>query len=263
METETEVAVLQSSGSEVRLQVTPVWPLVPGERPPSSMVPSILVNAAQGSKLVIGGAGGELIISAVAQVSLGAPGWNVPFLSNTVVLLSWGKEEVGVGWLAPPPRFLPASLPQAIMNKLWLGFDLQAAIAAPILHVNNKGQVEYESTFSQVRPQSQRHLGWTPQCMLLKAPRWISATEYLRPGTLPLWGPSGVEKLSGGGTRSASWPPRQRTGCHPYFSQAEHLGTLVLALSVLFSPSTSFPGCGPSVSLMMICFFSCYLQVYL
>ncbi|XP_037014715.2 glutathione hydrolase 5 proenzyme [Artibeus jamaicensis] len=77
---------------------------VPGERPPSSMVPSILVNAAQGSKLVIGGAGGELIISAVAQ---------------------------------------------AIVNKLWLGFDLGAAIAAPILHVNDKGQVEYESRFSQ------------------------------------------------------------------------------------------------------------------
>lgn len=40
------------------------------------------------------------------------------------------------------------------MNKLWLGFDLQAAIAAPILHVNDKGQVEYESNFSQVSPQS-------------------------------------------------------------------------------------------------------------
>ncbi|XP_036923349.1 glutathione hydrolase 5 proenzyme [Sturnira hondurensis] len=79
-------------------------PPVPGERPPSSMVPSILVNTAQGSKLVIGGAGGELIISAVAQ---------------------------------------------AIVNKLWLGFDLGAAIAAPILHVNDKGQVEYESRFSQ------------------------------------------------------------------------------------------------------------------
>ncbi|XP_029075242.1 glutathione hydrolase 5 proenzyme isoform X2 [Monodon monoceros] len=82
--------------------VTP--PPVPGERPPSSMVPSILVNAAQGSKLVIGGAGGELIISAVAQ---------------------------------------------AIMNKLWLGLDLQAAIAAPILHVDSKGRVEYEPSFSQ------------------------------------------------------------------------------------------------------------------
>ena len=76
-------------------------PPVPGERPPSSMVPSILVNAAQGSKLVIGGAGGELIISAVAQ---------------------------------------------AIVNKLWLGLDLQAAIAAPILHVDSKGRVEYEPT---------------------------------------------------------------------------------------------------------------------
>ncbi|XP_033056252.1 glutathione hydrolase 5 proenzyme isoform X1 [Trachypithecus francoisi] len=80
------------------------WPPVPGERSPSSMVPSILINKAQGSKLVIGGAGGELIISAVAQ---------------------------------------------AIMNKLWLGFDLRAAIAAPILHVNSKGRVEYEPSFSQ------------------------------------------------------------------------------------------------------------------
>uniref|UniRef100_A0A452T266 Glutathione hydrolase 5 proenzyme n=1 Tax=Ursus maritimus TaxID=29073 RepID=A0A452T266_URSMA len=77
---------------------------VPGERPPSSMVPSILVNTAQGSKLVIGGAGGELIISAVAQ---------------------------------------------AIINKLWLGFDLSTAIAAPILHVTSKGHVEYEPRFSQ------------------------------------------------------------------------------------------------------------------
>ncbi|XP_022351373.1 gamma-glutamyltransferase 5 isoform X4 [Enhydra lutris kenyoni] len=89
---------------QMRVQVTPTWPPVPGERPPSSMVPSILVNTARGSKLVIGGAGGELIISAVAQ---------------------------------------------AIINKLWLDFDLRTAIAAPILHVNSKGHVEYEPTFSQ------------------------------------------------------------------------------------------------------------------
>ncbi|XP_036132873.1 glutathione hydrolase 5 proenzyme isoform X4 [Molossus molossus] len=101
-------------GSEARLQVTPIWPPVPGERPPSSMVPSILVNTVQGSKLVIGGAGGELIISAVAQV---------------------------------------------IMNKLWLGFDLGAAIAAPILHVNDKGQVEYESGFSQEVQKGLEHRG--------------------------------------------------------------------------------------------------------
>uniref|UniRef100_A0A2K6V3D7 Glutathione hydrolase 5 proenzyme n=1 Tax=Saimiri boliviensis boliviensis TaxID=39432 RepID=A0A2K6V3D7_SAIBB len=79
-------------------------PPVPGERPPSSMVPSILINKAQGSKLVIGGSGGELIISAVTQ---------------------------------------------AIVNKLWLGFDLRAAIAVPILHINSKGRVEYEPNFSQ------------------------------------------------------------------------------------------------------------------
>ncbi|XP_019661318.1 glutathione hydrolase 5 proenzyme isoform X3 [Ailuropoda melanoleuca] len=92
-------------GSKVTPQPgEPEDPTVPGERPPSSMVPSILVNTAQGSKLVIGGAGGELIISAVAQ---------------------------------------------AIINKLWLGFDLSTAIAAPILHVTSKGHVEYEPRFSQ------------------------------------------------------------------------------------------------------------------
>lgn len=77
---------------------------VPGERPPSSMVPSILISAAQGSKLVIGGAGGHLIIPAVAQ---------------------------------------------AIMNKLWLGLDLQESIKAPILHVDSQGAVNYEPSFSQ------------------------------------------------------------------------------------------------------------------
>lgn len=40
---------------------------------------------------------------------------------------------------------------QTIMNKLWLGFDLTEAIAAPILHVNSKGHVEYEPKFNQVR----------------------------------------------------------------------------------------------------------------
>lgn len=92
-------------------------PPVPGERPPSSMVPSILVNAAQGSKLVIGGAGGELIISAVVQV---------------------------------------------IVNKLWLGLDLGAAIAAPILHVNNKGQVEFEPHFPQEVRQGLERRGQQP-----------------------------------------------------------------------------------------------------
>ncbi|XP_049646639.1 glutathione hydrolase 5 proenzyme [Suncus etruscus] len=77
---------------------------VPGERPPSSMVPSILISAARGSKLVIGGAGGHLIIPAVAQ---------------------------------------------AIMNKLWLGLDLQESIKTPILHVDSQGAVDYEPSFSQ------------------------------------------------------------------------------------------------------------------
>ncbi|XP_035123357.1 glutathione hydrolase 5 proenzyme isoform X3 [Callithrix jacchus] len=107
------------------------WPPVPGERPPSSMVPSILINKAQGSKLVIGGSGGELIISAVAQ---------------------------------------------AIMNKLWLGFDLRAAITAPILHVNSKGCVEYEPNFSQ------------RQCLALLL--WLFSNSWPQVILLP-WLPSG------------------------------------------------------------------------
>lgn len=48
------------------------------------------------------------------------------------------------------PRNLHAS-PQVIVNKLWLGLDLGAAIAAPILHVDDQGQVEFEPHFPQVR----------------------------------------------------------------------------------------------------------------
>ncbi|XP_063664382.1 uncharacterized protein LOC100608824 isoform X2 [Pan troglodytes] len=55
---------------------------------------------------------------------------------------SWTYASDAPGVPAPPPHL-------AIMNKLWLGFDLRAAIAAPILHVNSKGCVEYEPNFSQ------------------------------------------------------------------------------------------------------------------
>lgn len=189
------------------------------------MVPSILVNTARGSKLVIGGAGGELIISAVAQVSWGTPGWNIPTPGG-------GRKELvygGCGHCPLPPLLCSPSLPQAIINKLWLDFDLRTAIAAPILHVNSKGHVEYEPTFSQVRPLSLPPPGLMPRCMLLKAPSGISATESLQLGSLPLLGPS-IQKLSVGGARPVLWPLRQRTGCHPCFSQARHLCPFVSAL---------------------------------
>lgn len=144
------------------------------------MVPSILVNAAQGSKLVIGGAGGELITSAVAQVSLGTPGWKGPSPGSPGVLLLGQGRGWGSGSLRP-------SLPQAIINKLWLGFDLRAAIVAPILHVDDKGQVEYEPGFSQVRPRPRPPPGGTPWWVPLRAPAGIPGTEYLRPGTPQLW----------------------------------------------------------------------------
>lgn len=60
----------------------------------------------------------------------------------------------GPGWCPlfvprPPAPPLPT---QVIVNKLWLGWDLSAAIAAPILHVDDEGRVEFEPGFPQVRP---------------------------------------------------------------------------------------------------------------
>lgn len=139
---------------------------VPGERPPSSMVPSILISAARGAKLVIGGAGGELIISAVVQVSRGGRGLVTVEASGG---RGWGGGGTwccclpcfsGSGWHGGgalcPPCLLPfptSPVPphQAVMNKLWLGLDLSEAIAAPILHVGSQGRVEFEPNFSQVR----------------------------------------------------------------------------------------------------------------
>ncbi|XP_054248601.1 glutathione hydrolase 5 proenzyme [Indicator indicator] len=74
----------------------------PGEKPPSAMVPSILLSKT-GDMLVIGGAGGGWIISATAM---------------------------------------------AIINKLWFGYDLERAIAAPIMHAEGD-TVLFEEHFSE------------------------------------------------------------------------------------------------------------------
>uniref|UniRef100_F6SKQ1 Gamma-glutamyltransferase 5 n=1 Tax=Ornithorhynchus anatinus TaxID=9258 RepID=F6SKQ1_ORNAN len=59
---------LPSSSQEVSLDKTgaPYCPCVAGERPPSSMMPSILISRDKKSKLVIGGSGGEMIVSSTA-----------------------------------------------------------------------------------------------------------------------------------------------------------------------------------------------------
>ncbi|XP_071427959.1 glutathione hydrolase 5 proenzyme [Pithys albifrons albifrons] len=74
----------------------------PGEKPPSAMVPSILISRT-GGMLVIGGAGGARIISATTM---------------------------------------------AIINKLWLGYDLEHAIAAPVMHTEGDS-VLFEENFSE------------------------------------------------------------------------------------------------------------------
>ncbi|XP_041871057.1 glutathione hydrolase 5 proenzyme isoform X2 [Corvus kubaryi] len=74
----------------------------PGEKPPSAMVPSILISRS-GDMLVIGGAGGGWIISATTM---------------------------------------------AIINKLWLGYDLEHAISAPVMHTQGDS-VLFEESFSK------------------------------------------------------------------------------------------------------------------
>ncbi|NXR15460.1 GGT5 hydrolase, partial [Semnornis frantzii] len=73
-----------------------------GEKPPSAMVPSILISKT-GDMLVVGGAGGSWIISATAM---------------------------------------------AIINKLWFGYDLEGAIAAPIMHAEGD-TILFEEHFSE------------------------------------------------------------------------------------------------------------------
>ncbi|NXD40026.1 GGT5 hydrolase, partial [Copsychus sechellarum] len=76
--------------------------LLLGEKPPSAMVPSILISKS-GDMLVIGGAGGSWIISATTM---------------------------------------------AIINKLWLGYDLEHAISAPVMHTQGDN-VQFEESFSK------------------------------------------------------------------------------------------------------------------
>ncbi|XP_026572798.1 glutathione hydrolase 5 proenzyme isoform X1 [Pseudonaja textilis] len=76
----------------------------PGEMPPSSMAPSILLSKDGKSKLIIGGSGGPLIIAAVAQ---------------------------------------------ALVNKLWFGYNLDRAIEAPILAASGDGSIQVEKQFPQ------------------------------------------------------------------------------------------------------------------
>ncbi|XP_030073975.1 glutathione hydrolase 5 proenzyme [Microcaecilia unicolor] len=76
-----------------------------GEMPPSSMTPAILISKDKKSRLVIGGSGGDMIISATAL---------------------------------------------AIMNNLWIGYDLEKAISAQILHVNINNQIQLEPPVDKV-----------------------------------------------------------------------------------------------------------------
>ncbi|NXX44016.1 GGT5 hydrolase, partial [Tricholaema leucomelas] len=73
-----------------------------GEKPPSAMVPSILISKT-GDMLVVGGAGGAWIISATAM---------------------------------------------AIINKLWFGYTLEDAIAAPVMHAEGD-TILFEERFSE------------------------------------------------------------------------------------------------------------------
>lgn len=88
----------------------------PGEQPPSSMAPVILRSKSLDKTLVIGGSGGSLITSAMAQ---------------------------------------------AMMNYLWMGMGLDEAISAPIVFVDHRNQVSFESHFNKTLKSSLLSLGHT------------------------------------------------------------------------------------------------------
>ncbi|XP_029474926.1 LOW QUALITY PROTEIN: glutathione hydrolase 5 proenzyme [Rhinatrema bivittatum] len=85
-----------------------------GEMPPSAMTPAILISKDKKSQLVIGGAGGDMIISATAL---------------------------------------------AIMNKLWFGYDLEKAISAQILYVNNQNEIQLEPPEDELLKNGLRNRG--------------------------------------------------------------------------------------------------------
>lgn len=95
-------------------------------------------------------------------------------------------------WDSRCPFPVSSYLFQTIMNKLWLGLDLTEAIAAPILHVNSKGHVEYEPKFNEVRLRSHR----PPETHVVLPCKEFG--NFLCQGdTLHLQGPRRVEKFNG------------------------------------------------------------------
>ncbi|XP_072271679.1 glutathione hydrolase 5 proenzyme isoform X2 [Pyxicephalus adspersus] len=92
----------------------PSQPIRPGEQPPSSMTPAILLSKDMKSQLVIGGAGGVRIISATTQ---------------------------------------------AIINKLWYGYNLEKAISMPVFHVTGQNQLDFEQDFSKAVQKGLREKG--------------------------------------------------------------------------------------------------------
>lgn len=112
-----------------------IWSVIAviGEQPPSSMTPVIL-ESKSGGLLVIGGSGGSMITSAVALVTQ----------LNSVCILVF----------QPPYLFRSHDSPlfwQSLMNRLWLGMSLKEAIAAPIVFVDSRNNVNFEDGFDKVR----------------------------------------------------------------------------------------------------------------
>lgn len=88
----------------------------------------VILESDSGGLLVIGGSGGSMITSAVASVK--------PLTSLSACLLS---------------KFADFLLRQAIMNRLWLKMSLKDAIAAPIVYIDSRNNVNFEPGFDEVK----------------------------------------------------------------------------------------------------------------
>ncbi|XP_070618582.1 LOW QUALITY PROTEIN: glutathione hydrolase 5 proenzyme [Erythrolamprus reginae] len=77
-----------------------------------------------------------------------SPGEMPPSAMVPSILLSKdGKSKLIIGG-SGGPLIIPA-VAQAIVNKLWFGFDLDEAIGAPILYATGSGSIEVEKHFPQ------------------------------------------------------------------------------------------------------------------
>lgn len=108
------------------------------------MAPSLIKS--QSRMLVIGSSGGRTITTGLASVRIqGIQAAN----ARSGEHLYWGSQVSNCGVLQFQASAL--FLFQALMNHLWFGKSLKAAIAEPVVFVDSSTNLTFEEKFDQVK----------------------------------------------------------------------------------------------------------------